>query len=92
VQRGSHGPREGARRAEVKRRKPRKPAPVTLQTEEAVEGEEPRDGTVLSRERVGSSVWQAVEGSGWEASDGLLFVKLDGREGGTLPHMRECTP
>lgn len=26
-----------------------------------------------------------MEGSGWEASDGLLLVKLDGREGGTPP-------
>jgi hypothetical protein len=81
VQRGSHGSRERVRRAEVKRRKPKKPALVTLQTGEANEGEEPWDGTVISRENTGLCGRQAVEGSGRQASDGLVSAKRDGQKG-----------
>jgi len=84
VQRGSHGSRERVRRAEAKRRKPKKPAPVTPSTGEANEGEEPRDGTVISRESTGLCGRQAVEGSEGQASDGLVFAKRDGQRGEPL--------
>jgi len=43
-----------------------KPAPDVVITVELFEGEKPRDGTFLSRERMDSSGEQAVERSVWE--------------------------
>jgi len=86
------GPGDRVPRAEVKGRKPHKPALTTLGTGKAAAGEEPWDGTVHLREWADRGDRQAVEGSGWKASDGLLLVKLDGREGGTPPRLLRCTP
>jgi hypothetical protein len=68
-----YGGRSGARRLvrdrEVHdgprriRRRPNKPAPAVARTEEAGEGEKPRDGRLISRERSHSRGWQAVERS-----------------------------
>jgi hypothetical protein len=86
------GPGDGVPRVEVNGGNPGKPALMTRVTGEAAAGEEPWDGTVHSREWIGPGDRQAVEGSGWEAGDGLLLVKLDGREGGTPPRLLGYTP
>lgn len=74
MQRGVTGP---ARETELRGQGRKADAPhrrVTL-TEEAVEGEEPWDGRVVSEEKARSREWQAVERSVLDSGDGGGGVK-----------------